>query len=70
MLKRKRAASGSCEGCFFYLSDFKKGESPCSKPVRPTYAGIDCVVYDVADPNQFVYYIFVEDNNDTAASSI
>lgn len=63
-LKRVKAAVSDCEGCFFYRSNAKKGEDLCSKYVTPDYAHIDCVEDEVADPNQFGYYIFKEIHNE------
>ena len=64
MLKREIAAGGSCEGCFFYLSNPKKGEIRCRKYATLDYEDIDCVDYDVLNPNQLVYYIFKESCNE------
>ena len=64
MFKRERAVGGSCEGCFFYISSREKGEGLCSKPAIPDRVDLDCVDHDVANPNQFVYYIFKESCNE------
>ena len=64
MLKREIAAGGSCEGCFFYLGISRKGVLYCSKSAIPAYKDIDCVDYDVLDPNQLVCYIFKESCNE------
>ena len=64
-LKRVRAAGGDCEGCFFHLSNLKKGLLRCSKSTSSTYVHIDCVEYATAVvSDQLVYYIFKEIPNE------
>ena len=63
MLKRVRVAEDTCEGCFFYLGNSRKGAVHCSKSAIPAYEAIDCVEDDIVNPTQFVHYIFVEDEN-------
>ena len=64
MLKREIAVEGGCKGCFFYLSNPKKGEGRCSKSATPDYEDIDCVKYDVRSPSRFIHYIFKENCNE------
>ena len=64
MLKRVIAAGGSCEGCFFYLGNSRKGAIHCSKSAIPAYEDIDCVEYDTVNPTQLVHYIFKESCNE------
>ena len=60
MLEREISVVGSCEGCFFYLSNPKKGEIRCKRSATLDYEDINCVEYDAVNPHQLVYYILKE----------
>jgi len=64
MLERERSVVGSCEGCFFYLSNPKKGEFRCKRSATLDSEDINCVEYDAVDPYQLVYYIFKESSDE------